>query len=404
MAGALDAIRVIDWTIWQQGPIGTAMLGDLGAEVIKIEPRGEGDPGRGLTKLSGIDLSDRPNFYFEANNRNKKSLALDLKKPEAREVVYDLVRHSDVFAQNFRVGVAERLGLDYEALRRHNPRLVYAQATGFGPKGPEATAAAMDQMGIARSGLMLAVGEPGMPPLPIAGGIADQMSGIFLAYGVLAALLAREKSGVGQKVDVSQIGSMAALQGLSLSAKLMMGFALPRVARSASANPLWNHYRCADDRWIALGMAQAERHWPVFCRAIGRPDLLTDPRFSNLRWGSTDPQAAVMVLDEVFATRPRDEWMRLLREASPDFIFAPVNAVDDLPDDPQVLANDYVVEIDHPQFGPTRMAGFPVGMSETPCSIRTPAPEFGQHTEEILLDVLGYDWDRIAELRRREVI
>ncbi len=405
MSMALEGIRVLDWTIWQQGPVGTAMLGDLGAEVIKLEARDGGDPARGMMRLSGRDLGGRPNFYFETNNRNKKSLALDLKTPEAREIVYDLVRHCDVFAQNFRVGVAERLGLDYATLRRYNPRLIYTHATGFGPKGPEAAQPVMDQIGIARSGLMMAVGEPGTPPQPINGGIADQTSGIMLAYGVLAALVARERHGVGQQVDVSQLGSMAALQGLNLSARLMMGAELPRVDRSAAGNPLYNHYRCADDRWIVLSMPQAARHWPAFCRAIGRADLEQDPLFVDILWNSsTEARARVALLDEVFASRPAHEWLQILGEASPDFLFSPVNSVDDLPNDPQVRANDYVVGFDHPQYGPIEMVGFPVGLSETPCSVREAAPEFGQHTEEILLELLGYDWERLAELRRLEVI
>lgn len=396
----LEGIRVLDWTIWQQGPIGTALLGDLGAEVIKLEAL-EGDPGRGLVRLSGMGLADRPNFYIEANNRNKKSLALDLKKPEAREIVHELVGRSDVFAQNFRVGVAERLGLDYETLRRHNPRLIYAHATGYGPKGPEAATPAMDQMGIARSGMMLAVGEPDSPPQPIAGGIADQMSGIMLAYGVLAALVARERHGVGQKVDVSQLGSMSLLQGLNLSARLMLGAAIPRVRRNASANPLWNHYCCADGLWIVLGMAQGERHWAQFCRVLGHEEIAG--QWSGA--GSMQPAtAAVAALDEVFATRPRAQWLTILRAGSADFIVAPVNRLEDLPDDPQVRANDYVTTIEHPQHGLTRMLGFPVGFSETPCSIRTPAPELGQHTEELLQELLGYDWDRIGQLRERGVI
>lgn len=400
MTIALEGIRVLDWTIWQQGPIGTALLGDLGAEVIKLEAL-EGDPGRGLLRLSGMELAGRPNFYMEANNRNKKSIALDLKKPEAREIVCELVRCSDVFAQNFRVGVAERLGLDYETLRRYNPRLVYAHATGFGPKGPEATTPAMDQMGIARSGLMLAVGEPDAPPQSIAGGIADQMSGIMLAWGVLAALVARERHGIGQKVDVSQLGSMALLQGLNLSAKLMMGASIPRVRRTSTANPLWNHYCCADGLWIVLGMAQGERHWAAFCRAMGHPEI--EKLWAGAASGPT-ATAAVAALDESFATRPRAEWLRILREGSADFIFAPVNRLEDLPEDPQVRANEYVTEFQHPQHGPTRMLGFPVGLSGTPCAIRTPAPELGQHTEEVLQALLGYDWERLGQLRERGVI
>src|SRR6266404_3557520 len=156
----LDGVRVIDWTIWQQGPVASAMLGDLGAEVIKIEERVGGDPGRGMLKMSGVDLADRPNFYFEANNRNKKSLTLDLKRPEAKEIVYGLAAKSDVFVQNFRKGVAERLGLGPADLRRHNPKLIYASATGYGAAGPESGDPSFDYLGQARSGLMLEVGEP----------------------------------------------------------------------------------------------------------------------------------------------------------------------------------------------------------------------------------------------------
>ncbi|MGD0950363.1 MAG: CoA transferase [Candidatus Binatia bacterium] len=399
----LEGMRVIDWTIWQQGPVCSAMLGDLGAEVIKIEERERGDPGRGMIKISGVDLKDRPNFYFEANNRNKRSLTLDLKKPAAREIVYQLVAKSDVFVQNFRLGVAARLGLDYATLRRHNPRLIYASATGYGPEGPEAGDPSFDQLGLARSGIMLAAGEPDMPPLMIAGGIADQMGAIMLAYGVLAAVVARERFGVGQEVDASHLGSMLMLQGLSVAARLMMGFAIPRVPRKFAANPLWNHYRCGDDKWICLGMLQPDRYWADFCSALGRAELAQDERFCNLRVRAANAAAAIDILDEIFATKPRAEWMRILR-ASGDFIFTIVNSVDDLPADPQVVANDYILDFDHPQFGKTQVVGIPVRLSETPGAVRLPAPQFGQHTEELLSQLLGYSWDQIATLKDQEVI
>ena len=399
----LEGMRVIDWTIWQQGPVCSAMLGDLGAEVIKIEERERGDPGRGMIKISGVDLKDRPNFYFEANNRNKRSLALDLKKPAAREIVYQLVAKSDVFVQNFRLGVAARLGLDYAKLRRHNPRLIYASATGYGPEGPEAGDPSFDQLGLARSGIMLAAGEPDMPPLMITGGIADQMGAIMLAYGVLAAVVARERFGVGQEVDASHLGSMLMLQGLSVAARLMMGFAIPRVPRKFAANPLWNHYRCGDDKWICLGMLQPDRYWADFCRALGRAELAQDERFCNLRVRAANAAAAIDILDEIFATKPRQEWMRILR-TSGDFIFTIVNSVDDLPTDPQVVANNYILDFDHPQFGKTQVVGIPVRLSETPGAVRLPAPEFGQHTEELLSQLLGYSWDQIAALKDQEVI
>jgi crotonobetainyl-CoA:carnitine CoA-transferase CaiB-like acyl-CoA transferase len=403
MAMPLEDIRVIDWTIWQQGPACSAMLGDLGAEVIKIEERVGGDPGRGLLQMSGIDLGDRPNFYFEANNRNKKSLTLDLKKPKAREIIYQLTAKSDVFVQNFRKGVAGRLGLDYETLHGHNSRLIYANSTGYGPEGAESGDPSYDQLGLARSGIMLAAGEPGMPPLAIAGGIADQMGAIMLAYGVLAALVARERLGVGQQVDASHLGSMAMLQGLSVSAKLMMGVALPRVSRKQAGNPLWNHYCCQDEKWICLGMIQPDRHWADFCRAVGRPELETDERFVDLRVRARNAEAAIEILDEVFASKPSDEWLDILRSGG-DFIFTRVNSVDDLPDDPQMRANDYVIDFDHPRHGKTQLLGIPVRLSETPGSVRLPAPEFGEHTEEILTGLLDYSWEQIGRLREAEAI
>ena len=404
MAMPLDGIRVLDWTIWQQGPVCTAMLADLGADVIKLEERESGDPGRGILKMSGVDLTDRPNFYFEANNRNKRGLTLDLKQEEAGEIVYGLVAKSDVFVQNFRKGVAGRLGLDYATLKKHNPKLIYASATGYGPLGPDSDQPSFDYLGLARSGIMNAAGEPDMPPLAIAGGVADQMGAIMLSYGILAALIAREKHGVGQEVDASHLGSMAMLQGLSLSAKLMMGFSLPRGFRNQAGNPLWNHYRCQDDKWLALAMLQPDRYWSQFCAALGRPELAEDERFADLRVRGANAGACIEILDEVFVSKPRDAWIETLGESPGDFIFTIVNSVDELPDDPQILANDYVIEFDHPQHGTTKMMGMPVRLSETPGQVRTPAPELGQHTEEILLDVLGYDWDRLTDLRKREII
>ncbi len=403
MVMPLEGIRVIDWTIWQQGPVASAMLADLGAEVIKIEERVGGDPGRGILSMAGLDMSERPNFYFEANNRNKKSLTLDLKKPEAVEIVRALAERSDVFVQNFRKGVPDRLGLGAATLRAANPRLIYASASGYGPEGPESDEPSFDHLGLARSGIMLAAGEPDDPPLAIAGGVADQMGGIMLAYGVLAALFARERTGAGQEVDASHLGSMMMLQGLSVSSLLMMGFPIPRQSRATTGNPLWNHYRCADDRWLALAMLQPDRYWTDFCDAIGRAELAADERFASLIARAKNAAACIGILDEVFASRPRDEWLRVLHEHSGDFIFTVVNSLADLPEDPQVQANDYVVDFDHPAHGKVKMLGMPVRLSETPGSIRAPAPEFGQHTEEVLLE-LGYDWDRISELREKAVI
>jgi crotonobetainyl-CoA:carnitine CoA-transferase CaiB-like acyl-CoA transferase len=196
---------------------------------------------------------------------------------------------------------------------------------------------------------------------------------------------------------------MAFLQGLSLSARLMMGFAIPRSPRKYAANPLWNHYRCGDDKWICLGMLQPDRYWGDFVRTLGRPELATDERFSTLMARAANAGAAIEILDAIFATRPRAEWIPILR-AGGDFIFTVVNGVDDLPADPQVLANNYVVDVEHPQFGTTQAVGVPVRLSATPGKVRTTAPEFGQHTEEILTELLGYSWEKVGDLKDRQVI
>jgi crotonobetainyl-CoA:carnitine CoA-transferase CaiB-like acyl-CoA transferase len=403
MTMPLEGIRVVDWTIWQQGPICSVMLGDLGADVVKIEQRLTGDPGRGVLRAQGLELRDRPDFYFEANNRNKRSLAVDLKTAEGVEIVRRLADRADVFVQNFRYGVAARLGLDAATLRQRNPRLVYASATGYGPEGPERAAPSFDYLGLARSGIMLAAGEPDDPPLAIAGGIADQMGGIMLAYGVLAALLAREKTGSGQEVDASHLGSMAWLQGLGLSARLMLGRALPRVSRRYATNPLWNHYRCADGEWIALSMLQADRYWVPLCEALEIPEAAHDPRFATMLDRMGNCAECVALLDATFARRPRAEWLDRLARGG-DFIVSAVNSVDQLPDDPQIRANAYVTTFEHPAYGPTDVVGIPVRLSATPGTLRLPAPEFGQHTEQILVEELGYSWDDIARLREAEVI
>jgi len=399
----LEGIRVLDWTIWQQGPVCSLMLSDLGADVIKIESLEGGDPGRGVLRAQGLDLGDRPNFYFEANNRGKRSIALDLRSDEGREIVLRLAERADVFVQNFRPGAARRMGLGYEEVRARNPRIVYASGSGFGLRGPDAERPCMDYLGLARSGIMMAAGEPGSPPLAIQGAIADQMGGTMLAFAVVTAILARERHGVGQEVDASLLGAMSWLQGLSLSSRLMLGGEMPRFSRSFAFNPLWNHYRCADDRWIAFAMAQADRWWKDFARAIGRAELADDPRFGTMMDRGMNASVLIAMLDEVFATRPSAEWKAAL-EADGDFIFTLVGSVNDLPDDPQVRANGLVASVEHPAHGPTEMVSLPFGMSATPSRIAGTAPEHGQHTEQVLVDELGHTWEEVAALRERGVI
>ncbi len=405
MKRPLDGVRIIDWTIWQQGPVSTMMLADLGAEVIKIEERVGGDPGRGVLSIAGalVGATSGPNFYFEANNRHKQSLTLDLKNPKAIEIVYQLAEKSDVFVQNFRKGVSDKLGIGYAALSERNPQLIYASATGYGPFGPDSGEPSFDYMGLARSGIMTAVGEPQMEPLSIAGGIADQMGAIMLAYGVMAALLAREKYGMGQEVDISHLGSMTALQGLNVACKAILGKEFKRMPRAAAPSPLWNHYKCGDDKWICLAMPQQDRYWSDFCTVLGIEHVLDDPRFATMGDRADNAKDLIPILDTAFASRPRDAWMQALK-AGGDFIYTVVNTIADLPTDEQMLANEYIVDYEHPSIGKTQLVGVPVRLSKTPGDPKGAAPEFGEHTERILTELLDYSWEDVAKLREEEVI
>ena len=402
MTAPLDGIRILDWTQWQMGPVATAMLADLGANVIHIENKLTGDGGRALNAL-GWSLPEGRNAYFECNNRGKRSIAIELGKEKGREVMYRLVKNSDVFVHNFRQGVPERLGLDYETLRQHNPMLVYAAASGYGPKGPEAKEPAFDYLGLARSGIMTMVGWPDMPPLPIQLGIADQMGGIMTAYGVLAAIVARERLGVGQKVDVSHLGSLVALQGMGVGIHLYLGQELGRANRKAAGNPLWNYYLCSDGRWITLGMLQPDRQWPAVCKALGIEHLEKDPRFEDAVKRAENSEAIVAIMDSIFIAKSAAQWMKTLKEAG-DIICTPIQSISDLKNDPQVLANDYIIDCNHEVLGPVKAVGIPIQLSETPGAVKCEAPEFGQHTEEVLIEIGGCTWEEIAELRDEDVI
>ncbi|MFC1993171.1 CaiB/BaiF CoA transferase family protein [Chloroflexota bacterium] len=401
----LGGIRIIDWSIWQQGPFASVLLGMLGAEVIHVEQTITGDAGRGLMSIVGApaQLPGNRNYYFEAENMNKKSITLDLKQEKGKEVLRRLVQSSDVFIQNFRKGVAEKLGAGYGELSKYNPKLIYATASGFGPKGPDAGEPCLDYIGVARTGMMASVAEPGRPPTNPTGAFSDQMGGIMLAFAVVLALLARERLGIGQEVDASQLGSMSALQGLNIMAVLLLNQEMRKHDRTKARNPLWNHYLCSDDKWFCLACIQADRYWHDFCKVAGIQELEKDPKFENMNIRGENCEELISIIDKIFITKTRDEWMNALKTGG-DFIFSPVNTITDLVNDPQMLANDYIVDFEHPYYGPSKVLGFPITLSKTPGKVRSAAPEFGQHTEEILLDVCGYNWEEISQLREEGVI
>jgi len=403
----IEGIKVLDVGMWVAGPGAAAILGDLGAEVIKIEDRIHGDAQRGMTAImkqyQGKEREElNRNYNFEYYNRNKRGMTLNLQCEGGKQILRRLVKRSDVFVINFRSGVAEKLGVEYETISQHNPQIIYALASASGLKGPNAHKPGLDFTTLAMSAMMYAGGEPDTPPLILKGGMADQMGAVVLALAIMTALFNRERTGIGQMVEASGLGSMIFLQASTFAAKLITGVEFPRRSRHNLRNPLWNHYKCADGSRIGLAMLQPDRYWHDFCKVIGIDELENDPRFESMEARNEYSKDLVEILDRIFATRPIAEWSKLLDEGG-DFIYAPVHTVTQTCEDPQVLENEYIIDFDHPSWGKTKMLGCPYKFSKTPAKQRMPAPEFGQHTEEILLE-LGYDWEDIVKFRDEEVI
>jgi len=401
MAGPLDGVKVVEITMFQQGPVAGTKLGDLGADVIKVEPQ-TGDPARGFMRIIGtqVGLKGR-NYYFENQNRNKRSIALDLKNEKAMEIFLKLIDRADVFVTNMSIEAPIKMGIGPDALLARNPRLIYAQASGWGRKGPDANELSFDYTGLGRCGMMMSCGERDTPPSQILPGMADELGGMVCAWAVCAALYGREKTGKGQVVDTSLMGSLMCMLSLILSAPAILGQEFPREIRAEAGNPLYNHYKAKDSKWFILAHLQPDRYWPNVCRAIGMPELENDPRFNNIEARGKNAKELIAIMDKEFATKTRDEWFEIFKKEGT--IYAPIQTTTEVVNDPQALANDYVTWVDHPVWGRIKVIGFPWSFSETPASWRREAPEFGQHTEEILLE-LGYTWDDITKLKDEKVI
>jgi CoA:oxalate CoA-transferase len=406
MSGALEGIRVIECAGYLSAPSAGYILADMGAEVIKVEDRVTGDPVRGMASLFGgsMILPDGTNIQFETANRNKKGITLDLKKEKAKEILYKLVAASDIFCTNYSLNAIENLSMDYETLKKHNPKIIYALATAYGSLGADSRKRAYDTIAQARSGIMHTIGEPDSPPLQIPGALFDQMTGTLLVNGILAALLYRDRKGIGQKVEVSLLGSGIHLQAYNLNLALMRGRPMVKPSRWTLKNPMANHYKCADEKWLLLAEPQSDRFWHDFCICLGIENLEKDAKFATAKDRRDNYLELTGMLEEVFVTKTREEWINILQTKGGGIAFSPVLELTELTSDPQIMTNEYIVEVDHPSVGKIKTIGKPIRFSETPVQIGNCAPAFGQHTEEVLIDILGYSWEDIAKLKEEEVI
>ncbi|MFF6879010.1 MULTISPECIES: CoA transferase [unclassified Streptomyces] len=392
----LEGIRVLEVAMYGFVPSAGAVLADWGADVVKIEHAVTGDPQRGLRQTGPFRVEGDPNPNVAHANRGKRSLGLDMSRPEGREVLYELVKDSDVFLTSLMPGARARLGIDVDDIRAVNPRIVYARGSALGPRGPEAGKGGYDMTAFwARAGTATSITPPGSdgmisPPGPAYG---DTVSGTNLAGGIAAALLRRERTGEAPVVDVSLLGSGLWALGHSIAVSVHLDRAWEGVKPSAHgspANPLSGLYRTADGRFIAFVMLQPAKFWPNVCRCIGRPELADDPRFATTEAIAEHTSDAVKILREVIASRTLTEWSEDL--AALDGPWAPVQDTLQAAADQQVRANGYIG-----QAGELELVASPVQFDVEDTRLG-PAPEFAAQTEEILTE-LGYDWDRILALK-----
>ena len=394
--GPLDGVRILDLTRVVAGPYCSMFLGDLGAEVVKVEQPGVGDDTRGW----GPPFAGGESAYYLCINRNKKSLALDLKSARGVELLRRLAEAADVIIENFRPGTMERLGLGEKRLRENNPRLIYASLTGFGADGPMSDWPGYDLIVQAWGGLMSITGTPNGEPVKVGVAIIDLVAGLMLGKAITAALFAREKLGVGQRIDTSLLEAEVASL-INVGSNYLVGGKIPTRWGNAHPNIVpYQNFKTADG-YLVLGVA-SEIIWRRFCQAIGRADLADDPRFANNSQRVENRAELIVILAQIFLGRNNDTWLKLLNEAAVPC--APVQTIDQVFQAPQVLHRDMLVEVEHPTAGSVRMAGIPVKFSVTPATVRLPPPLLGQHSGEVLESWLGISRDEIDELKRENVI
>lgn len=397
MAGPLTGIRILDLSWVLSGPFSTMVLADLGAEVIKVERPGWGDMARG----SGPFI-DGESSYFLSINRGKKSLTLDLSKEQGKELFLKLVRKADVLVENFTPGTMKKLGLDYEVLKEHNPAIVYAAISGFGQTGPYTSKPALDVIVQAMGGIMSITGEPGGPPVRPGASMGDIVAGLFTVIGILSALQERSRSGKGQMVDISMMDCQVAI----LENAFARYFATGEVPQPlGTRHPVFTPFQAfaTKDGYVVVALVGgAGNQWPLFCAAIGCLELIDDPRFQSgwertLHYAELEP-----LISQAMKRKTTEEWLEELSQMG--IPCGPVNRIDQVARDPQVLAREMIVEVPHPRIGKAKVINTPVKLSRTPGKVERPAPDLGEHTEKVLKELLNITEEEIAALKKSAAI
>lgn len=382
MAGPLADTKVVELGIWIAGPAAGGILADWGADVIKIEPP-QGDPARNFSRMLG-NLDTNP--PFEMDNRSKRSIALDLTTEAGSATALELIADADVLLTNIRPKALERLGLEFATVAARNPRLIYGLITGYGSPGPDADRAAYDIAAFwARAGLAHLLTRPGDTPPFQRGGMGDHMAGMTLAAAICAALVARSRTGTGQLVTTSLYRQGAYTVSFDLNTFLLTGSTIAIGQRESMGNPCMNNYEAGDGRRFWIVGLDGNRHWPALCRAVDRPDWLTDSRFSQARARAANAVELIGQLDEIFATKPLDDWAAIFAE-EPDFFWSPINSISDVMSDDQFHDAGGIVYV--PDGDSTvPMVATPADFHGTPWAPRSTAPELGEHTDEILAEL-----------------
>ena len=406
MSGPLEGIRVIDLTRILAGPFSTMLMADMGADIIKVEQPGTGDPARGngpFLSPDGAESSEQQfSTYFMSINRGKRSIAIDLSKPKGREVLLKLAETADVLIENFRPGTMQKLGLDYEAVKARNPHIVMCSVSGFGQSGPYAHRPALDVIVQGMGGMLSITGEPGRGPVRPGASIGDITSALFATIAIQSALLERHNSGEGQYIDISMLDCQVAIMENAFMRYFTLGQTPQRIGTRHPSSTPFQAFQTADGHVVVAIMGGSTDQWPLFCAAIDHVELIDDERYTT-GWSRTQHyDELIPVIEEVMREKTTSEWVELLSDMGVPV--GPVQDIAEVANDPQVNHREMFVELPHPVLGQVKFTGNPIKMSRTPSGPRRVPPQLGEQTSEVLTADVGLSPEDVAELFNEGVV